>query len=241
MSNAAGNLGETVKAMRPMVPAKDYETSKRFYLDLGFRPRQLADRLFEMQLGTFSFILQDYYVEDWANNFVMHVLVTDLDWWWQQICALDLPLRRQELGRGCRRDRPLRRAVETYASAPILGHVCLLPSSSGRSSASGSATRSRPPSARGCGSAEVTPPSNKKLVIVPEEAETVDGRAAHDDCRTRRRGPAERRASFVVDGSSFGPGRRRRRHLEKAGVRANPVGTGPTRSPIGADVLDAIV
>jgi hypothetical protein len=93
MSNAAGNLGETVKAMRPMVPAKDYETSKRFYLDLGFRPRQLADRLFEMQLGTFSLILQDYYVEDWANNFVMHVLVTDLDWWWQQICALDLPGR----------------------------------------------------------------------------------------------------------------------------------------------------
>jgi hypothetical protein len=79
--------------MRPMVPAKDYEISKRFYLDLGFEPRQLAERLFEMQLGTFSFILQDYYVEDWANNFVMHVLVTDLDGWWQRICALDLPER----------------------------------------------------------------------------------------------------------------------------------------------------
>ena len=64
MSNAASNFGDTVKAMRPMVPAKDYETSKRFYLDLGFRPRQLGERLFEMQLGTFSFILQDYYVQD---------------------------------------------------------------------------------------------------------------------------------------------------------------------------------
>ena len=69
MSNATNNLGDTVKAMRPMVPAKNYETSKRFYLDLGFRPRQLSERQFEMQLGTFSFILQDYYVEDWANNF----------------------------------------------------------------------------------------------------------------------------------------------------------------------------
>ena len=46
-----------------------------------------------MQLGTFSFILQDYYVEDWPNNFVMHVLVTDLDRWWQHISALDLPER----------------------------------------------------------------------------------------------------------------------------------------------------
>jgi catechol 2,3-dioxygenase-like lactoylglutathione lyase family enzyme len=55
-----------------------------------FRPRQLSERLFEMQLGTFSFILQDYYVEDWANNFVMHVLVTELDRWWQHISSLDL-------------------------------------------------------------------------------------------------------------------------------------------------------
>jgi hypothetical protein len=69
MSNATNNLGDTVKAMSPMVPAKNYETNKRFYLDLGFRPQQLSERLFEMQLGTFSFILQDYYVEDWANNF----------------------------------------------------------------------------------------------------------------------------------------------------------------------------
>jgi hypothetical protein len=64
MSNAASNLGDIVKAMRPVVPAKDYETSKRFYLDLGFRSRQLGERLFEMQLGTSCFILQDYYVED---------------------------------------------------------------------------------------------------------------------------------------------------------------------------------
>ncbi len=93
MSKTADTLGETVKAMRPMVPAKDYETSKRFYLDLGFQSRQLAKRLFEMQLGTFSFILQEYYVEEWAKKFVMHVLVTDLDRWWRHICALDLPGR----------------------------------------------------------------------------------------------------------------------------------------------------
>jgi hypothetical protein len=90
MSNGANNLGDTVIAMRPMVPARDYEISKRFYLDVGFRPRLLAERLFEMELGTFSFILQDYYIEDWANNFVMHVLVTDLDWWWRHISGLDL-------------------------------------------------------------------------------------------------------------------------------------------------------
>ena len=83
----------TVKAMRPMVPAKDFEISKRFYLELGFRPQTLADRLVEMHLGAYSFILQDHYVEEWANNFVMHVLVDDLDHWWKHICALDLTSR----------------------------------------------------------------------------------------------------------------------------------------------------
>jgi len=82
-----------MKAMRPMVPAKDFEISKRFYLELGFRPQPLVDRLVEMHFGAYSFILQDYYVEEWANNFVMHVSVTDLDHWWKHICALDLVSR----------------------------------------------------------------------------------------------------------------------------------------------------
>jgi hypothetical protein len=74
----AGSL-PTIETMRPMVPAKDFEVSKRFYLELGFSPQTLSDRLIEMHFGTHSFILQDYYVEEWANNFVMHVRVADLD------------------------------------------------------------------------------------------------------------------------------------------------------------------
>ena len=79
--------------MRPIVPAKDFEISKKFYLELGFRPQTLADRLVEMHFGVYSFILQDYYVEQWADNFVMHVSVADLDHWWKHICALDLTSR----------------------------------------------------------------------------------------------------------------------------------------------------
>ena len=45
-----------------MVPAKDFEASQRFYIELRFGPRPLTDRLVEMRLGVFSFILQDYYV-----------------------------------------------------------------------------------------------------------------------------------------------------------------------------------
>ena len=89
----AGNLARTVSALRPMVPAKDFEISKRFYIELGFQPRELTDRLVEMQLGVFSFILQAYYVREWADNLVVHVTVSDLGQWWDHIVSLDLPAR----------------------------------------------------------------------------------------------------------------------------------------------------
>jgi len=93
MSVESANLARTVSAMRPMVPAKDFEISKRFYVELGFRSRQLTDRLVEMKLGVFSFILQAYYVREWADNFAVHVTVSDVGLWWDHIVSLDLPAR----------------------------------------------------------------------------------------------------------------------------------------------------
>lgn len=81
---------DTVKAMRPFVPAQDFKKSQAFYRDLGFREEELAPGLSEMYLGPYSFILQDYFVKDWAGNFVMHVLVDDLDGWWDHFKSLDL-------------------------------------------------------------------------------------------------------------------------------------------------------
>ena len=93
MSVDATKLAQTVTAMRPMVPAKDFEISRRFYVELGFHPRPLIDQLVEMQLGVFSFILQGYYVREWADNFVVHLTVSDLGLWWDHIVSLDLPAR----------------------------------------------------------------------------------------------------------------------------------------------------
>jgi hypothetical protein len=93
MSSDARNLAQTVRSIRPMVPPRDFEISKRFYLDLGFQPQELTDRLVEMHLGAYSFILQGYYVERWAHNFVMHMLVSGLRLWWDHLVALDLGSR----------------------------------------------------------------------------------------------------------------------------------------------------
>jgi hypothetical protein len=93
MEGAADGLARTVRAMRPMVPAKVFAVRQRFYDELGFVPRRLTDRLVEMQLGVFSFILQDFYVREWADNIAVHLTASDVSLWWNHIVSLDLTTR----------------------------------------------------------------------------------------------------------------------------------------------------
>lgn len=93
MDGATSSLAPTVRAMRPMVPAKDFDISQRFYEEPGFEARKLTDSLVEMRLGVFSFILQDYYVPEWADNFVVHLTVSDVSLWWNHIVSLNLTTR----------------------------------------------------------------------------------------------------------------------------------------------------
>jgi catechol 2,3-dioxygenase-like lactoylglutathione lyase family enzyme len=78
--------------VRPFLPAKDFELSKRFYEALGFEKRLDAD-VAVFRVGRGEFLLQAYYQKDWADNFMMQLMVDDLDAWWSLIQALDLPGR----------------------------------------------------------------------------------------------------------------------------------------------------
>ncbi len=93
MSNEASELAQTVRATRPMLPAKDFVVSKQFYCDLGFQPRLLTENLAEMSLGACSFLLQNHYVRDWADNCVIHLYVSNVQPWWDRIVAADLASR----------------------------------------------------------------------------------------------------------------------------------------------------
>jgi uncharacterized glyoxalase superfamily protein PhnB len=86
-------LGAGIVALRPFVPAKDFGTSKQFYSDLGFDVTPLGDKIAHVGIGTFGFLLQDYFNQEWADNFVMHILVTNLDDWWGTISKLSLESR----------------------------------------------------------------------------------------------------------------------------------------------------
>lgn len=67
----------TVKAIVPFVPAKDFEESTRFYAALGFSCPAHDDGVRSFQMGGHGFLLQDFYVKKWADNFMMNIHVDD--------------------------------------------------------------------------------------------------------------------------------------------------------------------
>ena len=83
-------LAAEIRAFRPFLPAKEFETSLRFYKAIGFEAYPLGETLAELSLGAHAFLLQGNYVKEWAENTVMHVLVKDVDAWWRHIDSLAL-------------------------------------------------------------------------------------------------------------------------------------------------------
>ncbi len=74
---------------RPFLPAKDFDVSKRFYETLGFE-KVLDGDVAVFRVGAGAFVLQRYYQKEWAENFMMQLMVDDLDRWWAHIEGLDL-------------------------------------------------------------------------------------------------------------------------------------------------------
>lgn len=83
---------ETLKIsdLKAFVPAKNYKLSKQFYLDLGFKLNWENEHVMELQFGNFRFLLQNFYVPELANNFMMQMLVDDADLWWRHIEEIQL-------------------------------------------------------------------------------------------------------------------------------------------------------
>ena len=65
------------------VPAKDFEMSKLFYAALGFEMTEGWGGTLDCRLGGASFRLQNYYVRDWADNFMMRFGVEDVHAWYE--------------------------------------------------------------------------------------------------------------------------------------------------------------
>lgn len=71
--------------IKAFVPARDFDLAKRFYADLGFTLAWSSDDLAYLHAGESSFLLQRFYVPEHAGNFMMHLLVEDVEAWWRHV------------------------------------------------------------------------------------------------------------------------------------------------------------
>lgn len=81
--------------LKAFVPAKDFDLSKRFYEELGFRVSWSSDELAYLHHGNCSFLLQRFYVKELAENLMMHLLVEDVDAWWRQVDSKNIARKYQ--------------------------------------------------------------------------------------------------------------------------------------------------
>jgi catechol 2,3-dioxygenase-like lactoylglutathione lyase family enzyme len=86
------NVPSGTETVRPFLPTKDFDLSKRFYEALGF-DKILDGDVAIFEVGSCGFILQRHYQKEWAENCMIHLMVDDLDGWWAHITALDLSAR----------------------------------------------------------------------------------------------------------------------------------------------------
>lgn len=70
--------------IKAFVPARDFKRSQRFYRDLGFTCIWASPDLAHFQCGNTAFLLENDYLAIVAENFTLHLLVADVDAWWQR-------------------------------------------------------------------------------------------------------------------------------------------------------------
>ena len=81
MSSALNTLELNTIEIKTFVPAKDFALSQQFYLDIGFEKKSEGGGVAYFCYQHCAFLLQDYYVQTYAENFMMHLLVADVDAW----------------------------------------------------------------------------------------------------------------------------------------------------------------
>jgi uncharacterized glyoxalase superfamily protein PhnB len=76
--------------LKAFVPARDFELSRSFYLDLGFQQNWGNAQACEFEIEGHRFLLQAFYVKEHAENFMMSLTVENADAWWDHIKSIGL-------------------------------------------------------------------------------------------------------------------------------------------------------
>jgi hypothetical protein len=77
-----------IRDLKVYMPAKDFDQSKRFYTALGFKMSEGWGGTADFELNGNRFRLQNYYVKDWADNFMVVMGVDDVETWYRHVRAI---------------------------------------------------------------------------------------------------------------------------------------------------------
>ncbi len=74
-----------VTEIKAFVPSKNFEVSKQFYKDVGFTMASDGGGVAYFHFENAAFLLQDFCAASFAENYMISMLVEDVDAWWQQV------------------------------------------------------------------------------------------------------------------------------------------------------------
>ena len=77
-----------VVEVKAFVPAKNFSLSMEFYEALGFTRASVFEDIAYFHCGESSFLLQDFFVQEHAANYQMHLLVENVDSWHEKAKAV---------------------------------------------------------------------------------------------------------------------------------------------------------
>ncbi|PKB18662.1 glyoxalase [Flavobacterium sp. 5] len=84
------------KSIRPFIGAKDFDLSRSFYTDLGFKETILGNNMSVFEMEELSFYLQDAYIKDWIDNSMIFLEVKDVSHFWNDLIELELTTKYKE-------------------------------------------------------------------------------------------------------------------------------------------------
>ena len=91
-------MNNSTKSIRTFIGAKDFQVSRRFYIELGCEESIISEKLSLFYWkSTVAFYLQEYYVKDWVDNSMLFLEVNDLDAYWKFIDELALPKKYKDV------------------------------------------------------------------------------------------------------------------------------------------------
>jgi hypothetical protein len=108
----------------PFVPSGGcFKTALAFYAELGFEPIWQRDGLAGLRCGAAYFLLQDIDVPEWQRNQMIVVEVDDLDGYWSEIAAKNLPRRFAGVHTRAPTDFPWGREVHIIDPGGVCWHM----------------------------------------------------------------------------------------------------------------------